>query len=74
MLVPTLPTNKCFFFLFAEKKKSYATIGSLLSDETCSKQWNQYYYSGVDLKYKKWLISGMKPDYLQKSKGKDVNK
>ena len=49
-------------FSFAERKKTYATIGSLLSDEKCTKQWNQYYYSGTDLKYKKWLYSGEKPE------------
>ena len=47
-------------FSFAERKKTYATIGSLLSDEKCTKQWNQYYYSGTDLNYKKWLYSGEK--------------
>ena len=49
-------------FSFADSKKSYATIGSLLSDEKCTKQWNQYYYSGIDLKYKKWLFNG---EYVQ---------
>ena len=50
------------YFSFADSKKSYATIGSLLSDEKCTKQWNQYYYSGIDLKYKKWLFNG---EYVQ---------
>ena len=44
-----------FDFSFADSKKSYTTIGSLLSDEKCTKQWNQYYFSGMDLRTKNWL-------------------
>jgi hypothetical protein len=54
-------------FSFADSKKSYTTIGSLLSDEKCTKQWNQYYYSGMDLNYKKYLYSGEKGDPITES-------
>ena len=61
-------------FSFADVKKSYATIGSLLSDEKCTKQWNQYYYYGTDLHYKKWLYSGEKLKGITSNKyQKDLN-
>ena len=69
-------TSVCLYILicdfsFADSKKSYTTIGSLLSDEKCTKQWNQYYYSGIDLNYKKYLHSGEKENTVTELFSKD---